>query len=70
MYRKYKNLVQDKVSTRPKQLWVSDITYTKTENGYNYLALVSNAYSKKIMGYNLYSHMRTSLRTNALKMTG
>ena len=68
MYRKYKNLVQDKVPTRPEQLWVSDITYVKTENGYNYLALVTDAYSKKIMGYNLDSHMRTSLCTNALKM--
>ena len=52
MYRKYKKLIQDKVPTRPEQLWVSDITYVKTENGYNYLALVTDAYSKKIMGYN------------------
>ena len=32
MYKKYNNLVKDHVSTRPEQLWVSDITYIKTEN--------------------------------------
>ena len=68
MYRKYKNLVKDHVPTRPEQLWVSDITYIKTENGYNYLALVTDAYSKKIMGYKLDNHMRTSLCSDALNM--
>ena len=46
MFKKYKNLVKDQVPTRPEQLWVSDITYIKTENGHNYLALVTDAYSK------------------------
>ncbi|MFT6602201.1 MAG: transposase InsO family protein [Dokdonia donghaensis] len=68
MYKKYKNLVKDQVPTRPEQLWVSDITYIKTENGHNYLALVTDAYSKQIMGYNLDNHMRTSLCTEALAM--
>ena len=31
MYKKYKNLVKDQVPTRPEQLWVSDITYIKTD---------------------------------------
>ncbi len=68
MYKKYKNLVKDHVPTRPEQLWVSDITYIKTENGYNYLALVTDAYSKQIMGYKLDNHMRTSLCKEALAM--
>ena len=68
MYKKYKNLIKDKVPTRPEQLWVSDITYIKTEQGHNYLAIVTDAYSKKIMGYNLDNHMRTSLCTKALNM--
>ncbi|WP_231961699.1 IS3 family transposase [Urechidicola croceus] len=68
MYRKYKNLVKDHVPTRPEQLWVSDITYIKTENGHNYLALVTDAYSKQIMGYKLDKHMKTSLCTDALAM--
>ncbi|WP_249033299.1 IS3 family transposase [Winogradskyella sediminis] len=68
MYKKYKNLVKDHVPTRPEQLWVSDITYIKTENGHNYLALVTDAYSKQIMGYKLDNHMRTSLCKDALAM--
>ncbi|MDG2274407.1 MAG: IS3 family transposase [Flavobacteriaceae bacterium] len=68
MYKKYKNLVKDHVPTRPEQLWVSDITYIKTQNGHNYLALVTDAYSKQIMGYKLDNHMRTSLCTDALAM--
>jgi len=68
MYKKYKNLVKDQVPNRPEQLWVSDITYIKTENGHNYLALVTDAYSKQIMGYKLDNHMRTSLCSDALAM--
>jgi len=67
-FYKYKNLVKDAVPTRPEQLWVSDITYIKTDNGHNYLALVTDAYSKQIMGYKLANHMKTSLCTEALKM--
>ena len=67
-FRKYKNLVKDHVPNRPEQLWVSDITYIKTENGHNYLAIVTDAYSKQIMGYKLDNHMRTSLCTDALAM--
>ena len=67
-FRKYKNLVKDQVPRRPEQLWVTDITYIKTEKGHNYLALVTDAYSKQIMGYNLDNHMKTSLCTEALAM--
>ncbi len=67
-FHKYKNLVKDKVPTRPEQLWASDITYIKTQNGHNYLALVTDAYSKKIMGYKLDDNMRTELCLDALKM--
>ncbi|WP_240729855.1 IS3 family transposase [Croceivirga sp. JEA036] len=67
-FYKYKNLVKDKVPTRPEQLWVTDITYIKTQHGHNYLALVTDAYSKKIMGYKLDNNMRTELCLDALKM--
>ena len=46
IFRKYKNIVKDQVPKRPEQLWVSDITYIKTENGHNYLAIVTDAFSK------------------------
>ena len=68
MYKKYKNLIKDKAPNRPEQIWVSDITYIKTENGHNYLALVTDAYSKQIMGYKLDNHMKTSLCSDALAM--
>ena len=67
-FHKYKNLVKDKVPTRPEQLWVSDITYIKTDNGHNYLALVTDAYSKQIMGFCLSNHMKASLCVKALKI--
>lgn len=67
-FYKYKNLVKDKAPTRSEQLWVSDITYIKTEKKHCYLALVTDAYSKQIMGYKLASHMRTSLCIDALAM--
>jgi putative transposase len=68
MFKKYKNLVKDQVPNRPEQLWVSDITYIKTQNGHNYLAVVTDAYSKQIMGYKLDNNMKTSLCTEALAM--
>lgn len=67
-FYKYKNLVKDKAPTRPEQLWVSDITYIKTEKEHCYLALATDAYSKKIMGHKFASHMKTSLCTDALAM--
>jgi transposase InsO family protein len=60
--------VKDAVPTRPEQLFVSDITYIKTDNGHNYLALVTDAYSKQIMGYKLANHMKASLCVEALAM--
>lgn len=67
-FYKYNNLVKDKAPTRSEQLWVSDITYIKTEKKHCYLALVTDAYSKQIMGYKLDSHMKTSLCIDALTM--
>jgi len=52
-FKKYKNLVKNQVPLSPEQLWVTDITYIKTENRHNYLALVTDAYSKGIMDYQL-----------------
>jgi putative transposase len=44
-FRKYKNLIKDQVPNRPEQLWLRDITYIKTDNEHNYLAIVTDAYS-------------------------
>jgi len=52
-YRKWANLIQGFVPTARDQLWVSDITYLRTAAGFNYLSLVTDAHSKKIVGYHL-----------------
>jgi putative transposase len=67
-FRKYKNLIKDQVPTRAEQLWVTDITYIKTENGHNYIAIVTDAYSKQIMDYKLDNNIMTSLCAEALAM--
>lgn len=51
--RKYDNVVKDVVLERPEQVFVSDITYIPTEQGNSYLSLITDACSKKIMGYAL-----------------
>lgn len=66
--RKYPNAVKALNLTRPEQLWVADITYLDTEEGYGYLHLVNDAYSKQIMGYEICNNMEASSTLKALKM--
>jgi len=56
--RKYPNLLKDKVVDQPEQVFVSDITYIKTREKTHYLSLVTDAFSRKIMGYQLSDDMR------------
>jgi len=49
----YDNLTADIVLDRPNKLWVSDITYMRTLQGNCYLALITDAYSRKIVGYDM-----------------
>lgn len=65
--RKYPNLIKDIELTRPEQIWVADITYIDTLEGNGYLHLVTDAYSKQIMGYELSKDMATSSTLKALK---
>lgn len=51
--RKYGNLVIGFVPAAPNQLWVSDITYIHLQNGFAYLSLITDAYSRKIVGFYL-----------------
>jgi len=67
-FRKSPNLIKDLTTTHAEQVWVSDITYLKLEDGYGYLALVTDLYSKKIMGYRLDSNMKVGMVKEALKM--
>ncbi|WP_179022523.1 IS3 family transposase [Winogradskyella forsetii] len=52
-FYKYYNLIKDMEVTRPNQVWVSDITYIRTVKGFCYLALITDMYSRKIVGYDL-----------------
>lgn len=66
--KKYPNLIEGKTATRPEQIWVSDITYLKTTEGNLYLSLVTDAYSRKIMGYSIADNMEATTVSQALKM--
>jgi transposase InsO family protein len=66
--KKWPNLVKDKVIDRPDQVWVSDITYIKTEQGTCYLNMITDAYSRKIMGYAVDQTMETENMIKALEM--
>lgn len=52
-FYKYNNIIKDLEVTRPNQVWVSDITYIRTVKGFCYLALITDMYSRKIVGYDL-----------------
>jgi putative transposase len=60
-FRVYKNLFQHKEVTDKNQVWVSDITYLRTGSGFSYLALITDAWSRKIVGYDV---------SNSLELTG
>lgn len=59
---------RDFVPDGPNQLWFSDITYIRTWCGWAYLASIVDGYSRKVVGWSVDSHMRTSLVTDALRM--
>lgn len=66
-FRKHKNLVEKLPIVRPEQVWVADITYVGTRERQAYLALITDAYSKKIVGYGLSPHLDAANCVAALK---
>lgn len=66
--RKYPNLLKELTPTQPEECLVSDITYVKTHEKTHYLSLVTDAYSRKIMGYHLSNDMSAESIVKALKM--
>ena len=66
--RKYPNLIRDFVPTQINQLWVSDITYWKVNGNHLYLSFITDAYSHKIVGYNLGETLETVESLQALQM--
>ena len=64
----YNNLLDGFILNRPKQLWVSDITYLRTLDGFCYLALITDAFSRKIVGYDVSNTLELNGCMRALKM--
>ena len=63
------DLVQrDFAASRPNELWVADLTYLRSWQGVSYLAFVIDAWSRRVVGWQFASHMRTSLCLDALRM--
>jgi len=58
-FKKWKDLVKGLQVNETEQLWVSDITYLKTTTGFIYLSLITDAYSRKIVGYHLSQQLKT-----------
>jgi putative transposase len=56
------------VAERPNQLWVCDLTYLKTREGFVYLAFVKDVFSRMIVGWQTATHLRTDLVLDALEM--
>jgi transposase InsO family protein len=52
----------------PDHLWISDITYVRTWEGWLYLAVILDAFSRRVVGWALADHLRTDLATDALQM--
>jgi putative transposase len=59
---------RDFTAEAPNQLWVADITFVPTAAGFIYLAVVLDAFSRKIVGWAMANHLRTELVLNALDM--
>ena len=66
--RKYPNLIKEFTPDRPHQLWVSDITYLEAKQGFIYLFLITDAYSRKIIGWSLSDTLEAKNAVVALKM--
>jgi putative transposase len=61
-------LQRDFTATRPNEKWVADLTYIRTWNGFVYLAFILDCYSRRIVGWQLATHMRAELVLDALEM--
>ena len=66
--KKYPNLTVGFKPSKPNKLWVSDITYWKTGGITFYISLITDAYSRKIVGYHLSENLQTNQTIKALNM--
>lgn len=66
--RKWPNIIKEKAVKQPDEVWVSDITYLKTQQGNCYLNMITDKFSRKIVGYAIAENMETENMIGALKM--
>ena len=66
--KRYPNLAKGFSPTGANQLWVSDITYVRIGAGFGYLSLITDAYSRKIVGYHLSEDLTARGCVAALRM--
>ena len=64
----FKNLIRRYKATEPNQVWVADITYIRTQQCFLYLSLVTDQWSRKIVGYYLGATLETTNSLKALQM--
>jgi putative transposase len=67
-WRRYPNLIRDYVPTLANQVWMSDITYIPIGERFGFLSLITDAYSRKIVGYKLFRDLSARGCVAALKM--
>ena len=67
-FKYWSNLLKDLEPERPNQAWVSDITYLSTTQGFVYASLITDAYSRKIVGFHLSGSLAVEGTLKALKM--
>lgn len=65
---RYRNLLTDKQVTNVNQVWVSDLFYFQIEEKHNYVVLIMDVYSRRIIGYNAADNMRSGNTVKALQM--
>ena len=64
----YPDLIRELIPSRPEEVWVADITYFRTKDGFIYGHLITDAYSKKIVGFEVSDNMKAVTTLIALKM--
>jgi transposase InsO family protein len=67
-FKVYKNLIMKEIATHSNHIWVSDITYIRTKEGFSYLSLITDLYSRKIVGYHASDSLELVGCVKALEM--
>lgn len=67
-YIRHNLLQQDFTASKPNEKWVTDITYIPTDEGWMYLCVIIDLFSRIVVGWCMADHMRSELTVNALRM--